>query len=440
MGSGDLKHVQVAESAADVSLRVPGSKSVSCRALILAALARGTSQLGGLLRGDDTDALAAAIEALGVPVLLGDDETVVEGGGALRGTSGVVHVGHGGTPARFLLALASAAEGDTTIDGSDRLRQRPMGDMSGLLGDLGVEVDDLGDSDHLPLLVRGSSWTNSVLEVGKTASSQFLSALLLVAPTMPGGLELRLRAAPTSAPYLTLTIAELRRWGVDVKTDYGDGYAARISVSHTPLQARRRAVPPDASSALFWGVAATILPGSHVTLPGLELADGQPDAAAFQVLQDMGLGVRESESGVSLKGPAVVRSAGRIDCDRMPDAAPALAVACCYADAPTQLTGLSTLRHKESDRVATVAGELTRAGGDVKAVEDDLIVRPSPMPERPVTIETWNDHRIAMAGGILGLRRGGVAISDPSCVAKSYPAFWDDLRAFARRPSSGDTA
>ncbi|MDP7029774.1 MAG: 3-phosphoshikimate 1-carboxyvinyltransferase [Phycisphaerales bacterium] len=440
MTSAVARPVGRAESGVDVSIRVPGSKSVSCRALVLAALARGTSELGGLLRGEDTDALAAAIASLGVPVRLGEDETVMEGGGPLSGGGQTVHVGHGGAPARFLLALASAAEGDTTIDGSSRLRERPMGDMSSLLAALGIDVDPLGDAEHLPLRVRGGHWKQRVLEVGETASSQFLSALMLVAPSMPDGLELRLRAAPTSAPYLALTIAELRRWGVEVQTGYGDGYAARITVPHTPLQAQRRAIPPDASSALFWGVAATILPGSCVRLPGVSLDDGQPDAAAFSVLEEMGLQVSPQAGGVTLAGPQAVRSVGRIDCDRMPDAAPALAVACLFADAPTQLTGLSTLRHKESDRVATVAGELSRAGGDVAAVEDDLIVRPGILPDTPVTLETWDDHRIAMAGAVLGLRRGGVSISDPDCVAKSYPDFWRDLLAFAPEPPTGDTA
>ncbi len=441
MGTAGFNRVgRACDGAVDVSIGVPGSKSVSCRTLVLAAMARGTSELGGLLRGDDTDALAGAISELGVPVQLGDAQAVVEGGTPLCGGGRTLHVGHGGTPARFLLALASAAEGETAIDGSDQLRSRPMGDMTGLLRELGIDVEDFGDAEHLPLRIRGGVWKRADLEVGATASSQFLSALLLVAPTMPDGLELKLRAAPTSAPYLALTIAELRHWGVDVTTGYGDGYAARIKVPHTPLQARRRVVPPDASSALFWAAAATILPGSRVVLPGVSASDGQPDAAAIPVLEEMGLAVTQQDDGLVLHGPPSIRSVGRIDCARMPDAALALAVACCFADAPTQLTGLSTLRHKESDRIAAVAGEFSKAGGDVAAVGDDLIVRPTPLPDTPVTIDTWDDHRIAMAGAVLGLRRGGVRIADPDCVAKSYPGFWGDLLAFAPRPASGDTA
>jgi 3-phosphoshikimate 1-carboxyvinyltransferase len=421
-------------------ISVPGSKSVSCRALVLASLARGTSHLGGLLRSDDTDALALAIGQLGAPIQLGGDEAIVEGGNRLRADAATANLGHGGTPARFMLAIASVIEGDVVIDGSERLRERPMGDMVELLRTLGTKVEELGEPGRLPIRVWGSTWITGVLEVGETSSSQFLSALLLVAATMPEGLELRLRNPPTSAAYLALTIAELRRWGVTVHTGYGDGWAATIKVVPTSLNAQRRAIPADASSALFWASAAAILPGSNLALPGVTLDDGQPDAAAIPVLREMGLGVEASADGLTVRGPQALRSIGKIDCHSMPDAAPALAVACCFADEPTRLTGLHTLRIKESDRIATIAGELGRAGADVQIDGDDLVICPVALPPAPVTLQTWEDHRIAMAGAVLGLRRGGVSIADPACTAKSYPNFWADLAGFAPKAQSGDTA
>jgi 3-phosphoshikimate 1-carboxyvinyltransferase len=432
--------VHISDARPTVHVTVPGSKSVSCRALVLAAFAKGTSHLCGLLRGDDTDALSAALATLKQPIQLGDAEAIVEGGGRLQGGGATLDLGHGGTPARFMLAVASVADGDTIIDGSDRLRERPMGDMVELLRMLGITVEELGESGRLPLRVRGGEWTSRVLEVGETASSQFLSALLLVAASTPAGLELRLRRPPTSAAYLALTIAELRRWGVEVRTSYGDGWAATIEVVPGAMVAQRRAIPADASSALFWASAAAILPGSTVHLPGLSLDDGQPDAAAIPVLAEMGLQVETNSGGLILRGPESLRGVGQIDCHTMPDAAPAIAVACCYADDTTRMTGLHTLRVKESDRIATIASELAAAGADIKVVGDDLIIHPAPLPSTAVTIKTWDDHRIAMAGAVLGLRRGGLSITEPACTAKSYPAFWTDLERFAVDGRIRDTA
>lgn len=421
-----------------VTIRVPGSKSISCRAIVLACLAEGTSHLRGLLRGDDTDALAKALSSLGVDIVLDGSTATIDGGGPLVGGGRTLDLGHGGTPARFMLAAASLAEGDTVIDGSGRLRERPMKDLIDLLTTLGVEVQ--GEGDHLPIRVRGNVWCRRTLDVGRTASSQFLSALLLVAPRMPDGIELRLTEAPTSAPYLAMTIAELRRWGVEVNTGYGHGFAATISVTPGAISPHDRYIPADASSALFWAVAAAITPGTTLLLPGVAIGEGQPDAAAFPVLAEMGLRIEQVEGGVRLFSPLTLRSVGLIDCCNMPDAAPALAVAACMADAPTRLTGLDTLRSKESDRIEAIASELTRAGAGVEVAGDDLHIIPRPLPETPITMQAWQDHRIAMAMAVLGLRRGGVSIADPGCVAKSYPAFWDDLAHFAAATGSGDTA
>ena len=423
----------------DLDISVPGSKSISCRALVLASMADGQSTLAGLLRADDTDALAGAMLAVGCGVNASADGTTIAG--PVPGdVDATIDLGHGGTPARFMMAVASRGSATVTVDGSDRLRERPMADMVPMLEALGATVEALASPGHLPMRIRGGPWATDQLEVGRTASSQFLSALLLVAASMPSGLELCLTEAPTSAPYLRLTIAELRRWGVDVQTSYGDGYAVRIRVPGGGVQPQHRAIPADASSALFWSTAAAILPESCIRLKGVTLDDGQPDAAAFQILREMGLRLDVIDGGLQCRGPAVLRSAGLVNCDAMPDAAPALAVAACFADAPTRLTGLSTLRVKESDRVATIAGELSRAGCDVETSGDDLIVVPRPLSAEPVTLETWDDHRIAMAGAILGLRRGGVAIADPDCTAKSYPGFWGELDRFGAAAASGDTA
>ena len=433
--------VPLCPSPPHATLSVPGSKSLSCRALILAALSRGPSRIEGLLRGDDTDALATGLEALGCHVSFDEAGATVDASGPLAAPSNPLNLGHGATPARFLMAVACLARGATTVDGSERLRGRPMGDMVDLLGELGVSVEALGRPGCLPMRVQGGDWSRNMLRVGRTASSQFASGLLMVGTQMAGGLELRFDAAPTSAPYLELTLAEMERWGASVQVDRSHGHIVRIQVSASPLACAHRTIPPDASSALFWASAAAILPDSAITLSGLQLADGQPDAQAILALQRMGLSVQRVETGVLLRGPRCLTSLGTLDCEDMPDAVPALAVAACFADHPTRMTGLSTLRHKESDRVATVAGELRRAGGRVRIEGDDLVIEPG-MEEvgEAVTLQTWDDHRIAMAGAVLGLRRGGISIADPQCVAKSYPAFWEDHARLYADEHCGDTA
>ncbi|MDP6986546.1 MAG: 3-phosphoshikimate 1-carboxyvinyltransferase [Phycisphaerales bacterium] len=421
-------------------MHVPGSKSISCRAIVLAAIAQGRSSLSGVLRADDTDMLLAAMTTLGVSVQGEGSEIAVTGGQPLVSTKPRIDLGHGGTPARFMLSVATLVDGEVVIDGSSRLRARPMGDMVELLASLGVTVEAVNGSGRLPLRVVGGPWNANCLRVGAMASSQFLSALLLVAPRMPGGVVIQLEAQATSEPYLQLTIDELQEWGLNPSVQYEGDRIARITVMAAAIRPHDRVIPADASSALFWAAAAAVIPGSQLLIPRLQLDDGQPDAAAFGVLRGMGLEIERGEGGVRLVGPSRLSAVGTIDCSGMPDAAPALAVVGCFAEGETRLTGLHTLRHKESDRVRTIAGELGRAGADVVIEGDDLVIRPVPLPDTPVTIQTWDDHRIAMALAVLGLRRGGISVSDPGCVAKSYPGFWNDLARLYGEARSGDTA
>ncbi len=435
-----VRQVEAIAGQPTVAITPPGSKSLSCRAIMLASVSSGPSCLRGLLVSDDTTALLAAVEAMGVQVHV-DGASVTLQPPTVLGRSGHVRVdlGHGGTPARFMLAMASLGCGEVVVDGSPRLRERPMGDGLGLLEQVGVAAHALDQQDRLPIEVVGGPWTRRDVRVSRTASSQFLSAMLLVAPAAADGIDLHLAHAAVSEAYLRLTIAELRAWGIPVSVHESDGRVSAVHVDHGRPAGQDRTIPADASSALFWALAAAILPGASMTLEGVQLDDGQPDAAGIRVLAQMGLSLESTSTYVRCVGPPQLTSVGTIDCASMPDAAPALAVACCWASAPTRLIGLSTLRGKESDRVATIAGELNRAGFDVHIVGDDLLIDPANPPSSPVTIQTWDDHRIAMAMAVMGLRRGGVSIEDPAVTAKSYPGFWDDLAGLYACRQSGDT-
>ncbi len=431
-------------SPVDAAVQVPGSKSLSNRALLLAAMAKGTSHLRGILESDDTNALVAALETFGATITRDADVVSITGVDSLRPDIGTIDMGAGGTPARFVLALASLTEGPVSIDGSPRLRERPMSELIGMLTDLGAHIEPLGKPGHLPVRVHPGRIRGGRIDVAAQASSQFVSALMLIAPHIHDGIELNFTDVPTSEAYIRLTISELKAWGVDVTViEDADGHLRNIRVSPGDIKAIDRRIPADASSALYWASLATIILGSRIELIGLDPTDGQPDHQAIAALGRIGLGLERIGDRIICINPGHQHEGwGDLDASMMPDGAMALAiVASCASDA-TRLTGLETLRVKECDRVEALATELTRTGAKVVIEGDDLVIHPqTDLTETatPSRIETYDDHRMAMAFAVLGLRQGGISIEDPSCVAKSYPGFWEDLMKVESTASRRDT-
>ena len=428
----------------DLALRVPGSKSLSNRALILAALADGESRLEGVLRSDDTDATMEALRVLGAAVQQDDDTITIGGIERFQPDRGSIDMGAGGTPARFMLALASFTEAPVVLDGTPRLRQRPMAGLIDMLGELGASIEPLGRPGHLPVRLHPGDMTGGRLRLQPQASSQFISAIMLIAPRLKGGVELIFDGPPTSAPYIRLTISELKAWGIEVQAiEDADRQLKSIKVHEAVIGPQDRRIPADASSALYWAALATICNRSRVQLKGLHPADGQPDHQAIAALGRIGLDLEVSEDQVTCTNTGGHQGWGDLDASGMPDGAMALAIVAACASEPTRLTGLETLRVKECDRVAALHDELRKSGITVEIVGDDLVIRP-PTGEQPTTtpsvIETYDDHRMAMAFAILGLRQGGLNfIEDPDCVTKSYPGFWDDLARVEASASGGDT-
>ena len=431
-------------SPVDAAVQVPGSKSLSNRALLLAAMAKGTSRLRGILESDDTNALVAALETFGATITRDADVVSITGVDSLRPDIGTIDMGAGGTPARFVLALASLTEGPVSIDGSPRLRERPMSELIGMLTDLGAHIEPLGKPGHLPVRVHPGRIKGGRIDVAAQASSQFVSALMLIAPHIHDGIELNFTDVPTSEAYIRLTISELKAWGVDVTViEDADGHLRNIRVSPGDIKAIDRRIPADASSAIYWASLATIILGSRIELIGLDPTDGQPDHQAIAALGRIGLGLERIGDRIICINPGHQHEGwGDLDASMMPDGAMALAiVASCASDA-TRLTGLETLRVKECDRVEALATELTRTGAKVVIEGDDLVIHPqTDLTETatPSRIETYDDHRMAMAFAVLGLRQGGISIEDPSCVAKSYPGFWEDLMKVESTASRRDT-
>ncbi len=439
------------------AIRVPGSKSLSNRHLILAALARGSTRLRGLLACDDCDRLLAALDACAISHRVDGGDLIVDGGADRSERDTTVNLGDGGTPTRFMLAFAAAQRGGACIiDASARMRERPVAEGVAMLRALGGEIHaeihaendakNHGVGDHmrlpmrLPMRVRGGSLRGGRIDIGATASSQFVSALMLVAPALADGIDIHFTDEPTSASYLELSLAALAAAGVNFEVvrrpvllsaaSVGGGLA-RITIPSQPIAGGTIDIEPDASSAVY-PAAAAVLCGSTVTLEGLARHSAQPDIGFLDDLAMRG-------ARVEVVGNSTRVSAGKLlrghdaNYARMPDAAVMAMVLAACADGPSLFTGLATLRVKESDRIAAVATGLRALGATVETGDDWARIHPLPArnsainPAMKVAIDTVNDHRIAMAFAILGLARGGVSIANPGCVAKSWPGFWTSL-------------
>ena len=405
----------------DATVRPPGSKSITNRALICAALAPGTSTLTGVLFADDTRAMMSAARALGAHV--DEDEatrTVTVTGIDPRtatATAGVIDARQSGTTSRFVLPAAALLAGRTVVDGTAQLRARPFGPILTALRDAGAVVEELDRPGYLPAGVRGPLRGGPV-EVSGHISSQFLSGLLMAGPLMTSGLSVSLTSPLVSVPYVEMTKAVMAAFGVSV-----DG----LTVAPGGYRATRYEIEPDASAASYFLGAAAVA-GGRVTVAGLGTGSLQGDVRFADVLERMGATVSRSADSLT------VTTGGRlhgvdIDMADISDTAQTLAAVAVYADSPTRVRGIGFIRGKETDRVAAVVTELRRAGIDAVEDEDGFTVHPG--EPRPTRFATYEDHRMAMSMSLLGLRTPGIEIEDPGCVAKTYPDFFRDLAALS---------
>ena len=399
-------------------VRPPGSKSITNRALVVASLAGGgASRLAEPLEARDTQVMRSGLRRLGVLIDDVDDPWLVLGtAGALEIPDDVVDVGASGTTARFLTAVAALAPGPVRIDGTERMRERPIGDLTSALRQAGVEVRTSGG--FFPLTVGGAGLAGGEIDMDVSRSSQFLSALLMVAPLAEREMVIRARGEMVSKPYVKTTLEVMEAFGGSVRSQTGSSYRIRADgyrAAHLEIEA-------DASAAVYPMVAAAIT-GGMVGVEGLAPGSSQADLAVGEVLEEMGCRVRWLGSRLVVEGPSdgALRGVDR-DMSGMPDGALGVAVACLFARNPSRLRGLGTLRLKETDRLAALRTELSRAGAQAVVEGDDLIIRPGRV--RPSRFHTYDDHRMAMSFALVGLRTPGVEISDPGCVTKTWPGFF----------------
>jgi len=413
------------------SVRPPGSKSITNRALVCAALARGRSILTGALDSEDTRVMFEALGQLGIALALDPAErviTVTGCGGKLPATRADVFVENSGTTARFLAAVLTLGQGIYRLDGAPRMRERPIQDLVDALRALGADVSSDQDTGCPPLLVRAAGLAGGVATVRGEISSQFLSGLLLSAPYAAQPIELVVEGELVSKPYVSMTLEVMRAFGVDVAAD---GFARFHVPNDRPYQGREFAIEPDASAASYFFAAAAIT-GGEVRVEGLSRASLQGDVAFVDLLEQMGCDVRQEADAITVRGPALRGKQLRgVTCDMnaISDTVQTLAAVALFAEGPTTVTGVPHIRHKETDRLAALATELRKFGAEVEEHPDGLrITPPGSLAElHGAAIDTYRDHRMAMSLALVGLRVPGVTIRDPGCVAKTYPEFFDDL-------------
>jgi 3-phosphoshikimate 1-carboxyvinyltransferase len=404
-------------------VELPGSKSISNRALLIAALARGESHLHGVLASDDIRAMTNALRALGASVKLDGDDTIVRGvDGTPRVPAATIDVGASGTAARFLTSALALCPGATRLDGSARMRERPIGDLLEALVQLGVDVASEGEGGCPPVRCRGGLEFGGAVEIDASRSSQYVSALLLIAPYAARPVELRLRGGVlVSRPYVEVTLDVMRAFGAEAAWLDRD----RLQVAPgRKYMAREYRVEPDASTAAYFFAAAAIA-GGRVLVPGLPANSGQADMAFVSLLEQMGCNVIRNASGIELSATRGQLRAVDVDMNAMPDAVLAAAVTALFAEGTTHIRNVGNLRIKETDRLAALEVELRKLGAEAHATADTLTISPGRL--RGAEIETYDDHRMAMAFALAGLRVPGVRILDPGCVSKSWPLYFQAL-------------
>jgi 3-phosphoshikimate 1-carboxyvinyltransferase len=406
------------------TLTLPGSKSYTHRALMAAALASGVSTLTNALAAEDTELTARTLAQLGAGIdWQGTTIRVTGTGGRWQPVSEPLFLGNSGTSMRFLTALVALGEGEYRLTGTDRLCRRPLGELLAALQEIGVKaVSEKGDGCP-PVRVSGGL-TGGQAHLSGGTSSQYLSALLFIGPLAPQGLEIEVTGELVSRPYVDLTLEVLSDFGISF---YREGYR------YFQLPGGQRYLPQDyeieadaSSASYFWEAAA--LTGGRVTITNLTLASSQGDAAFPKVLERLGCAIESSAAGLTVQGGPL--KGITVDMAPMPDLVPTLAVLAAFARGDTVITGVAHLRHKESDRLAAVAAELGKMGLEARETADGLIVKGG-QPHGAV-IETYDDHRIAMSFAVAGLKVPGLVLTDPDCVAKSFPEFWEFFHRLSR--------
>ena len=416
--------VVVKSEMLDAIVNVPGSKSVANRALVCAALARGASTIKGLPDGDDTQAMLQSLQVLGATILLEKSDAQIEKAIDMDRLDPVsVDANLAGTTARFLTAIGALRRGPMTVTGGESLRSRPMKDLHVALGDLGAILSWQDEKYCLPVTVqRGESYADSI-EIASDTSSQFVTALMLIAPMLENGLKIELVGNVISLPYITMSASVMRAFGANVRLIDG----RNIVIDGGGYVGCEFTVEPDASSASYPLAAAAVV-GGRVRVNGMCSNMMQGDSRFVDVLRQMGCEVSEDRLGVTISRDTSTALRGvDVDMSEISDLVPTLAVVAMFATTSTRIRGVGFIRNKESDRIGDLANEMRKLGANVIEHLDGLEISPQVLCSG--RCDTHHDHRLAMAFGVAGVKQAGVIIGQPQVVSKSWPNFWEMLEA-----------
>ena len=406
----------------NATVRVPGSKSLTNRALMISALTKGITRLTNALFSDDSYYFVRALQTLGFNIQLDEanHEMNITGlGGKIPAKKAELFIGNAGTAARFLSAFLTLGNGEYVLDGEPRMRERPIGDLIHALHQLGVEMESTNNCPPVEIFAKGLMGGKT--KIAGNISSQFLSALLMVSPYARSPIEIELTTELNSKPYVDMTIAIMQDFGVEIERHEYSKFTIQPA-SYFPLSSYP--IESDASAASYFFAAPAIC-GGTVCVENISRNSLQGDINFLDVLSQMGCVVTETDNSIQVTGTTDLRGID-IDMRDTPDTAQTLAAVAPFAASPTRIRGIASARLKETDRIHATCTELTRLGVRVEEHADGMTIHPAEKT-RPVIIQTYNDHRMAMAFALIGLRFDGVIIENPACVSKTFPGYFDVL-------------
>lgn len=416
--------IQPIQNPPHVTIAVPGSKSFTNRALLVAALANGNSTLTGALFSDDTHYMCNALRKLGIQISENREQStfrVTGNAGNIPVNGAKLYVGNSGTTTRSLISYVSIGYGKFVLDGDEPMRHsRPMSDLLDALTQLGVSARSQYENGHLPIIVQASGLKGGKTLLDASKSSQFLTALLLVAPYAEMGMEIEV-IGDLKTPYIDITMAVMEAFGVQV---FHKDYRHFHIEGKQQYQPRVYSIEPDASSASYF-FAAAALTGGCVTVQHITTDSAQGDVQFVQVLERMGCQVSVSDEGITVQGPHQLKGID-VDMKTISDTALTLAAIAPFADSEVVIRNIEHTRWQETDRIHAMVTELRKLGVNVIEHQDGLEISPSPIT--PAAIDTYSDHRVAMAFSLVGLKVPGIRIKDPDCVSKTFPDYFEMLQ------------
>ena len=416
--------IQPIRKPINATIEVPGSKSYTNRALLVAAMARGTSTLTGALFSDDTRYMSASLRKLGVRIDADEKQARFDihgNGGDIPVANADLYIGNSGTTSRSLTAYVSLGHGKFVIDGDEPMRHgRPIADLLDALRQIGVSARTQFENGHLPVIVEANGLVGGKTQLDISKSSQFLTALLLIAPYAKNGMEIEVLGSRTM-PYIDITRSVMAAFGVQVISE--DYTYFRIEGGQQ-YQPRNYNIEPDASNASYF-FAAAALTGGRVTVQHLNLDSAQGDLQFLHILEQMGCQTTVSNTGITVTGPRRQLKGIDVDMRTISDTALTLAAIAPFADGKVTIRNIEHTRWQETDRIHAMVTELRKLGVPVVEHQDGLEISPAPIT--PAAIDTYEDHRVAMAFSLIGLKTSGIRINDPECVGKTFPNYFEVL-------------